>query len=71
MTKKEIAARNIGLTFDFVRQMVDNPDSVESIPGGAELSFIGTDVPMSPLVKIKVKTAAKYMVGHVFERVKG
>lgn len=69
MTKKEIAARNIGMTFDFIRNMVANPAAVASIPDGAELDFIGTDASVSHVAEIKGKTA-KYMVGHVFELVK-
>ena len=69
MTKKEIAARNIGMTFDFIRNMVDNPNAIRSIPEGVELDFIGADAPVSPLKEIKTKTA-RYKVCHVFEQVK-
>ncbi len=69
MTKKEIAAVNIGMTFDFIRNMVDNPTAIASIPQGAELDFIGTDALVSPMSEIKAKTA-RYRVCHVFEQVK-
>ena len=69
MTKKEFAARNIGMTFDFIKNVVDNPDAAESIPNGAELDFIGTDVPVSSTTGTKAKTV-RYKVGHVFEQVK-
>ncbi len=69
MTKKEVAARNIGMTFDFIRNLVDNPDAIRSIPEDVELDFIGTDAPMSPVTAIKAKTA-RYKVCHVFEQVK-
>ncbi len=69
MTKKEIAATNIGMTFDFIRNMVDNPAAIASIPEGAELDFIGAEAPVSPSTVIKTKTA-RYKVCHVFEQVK-
>ncbi len=69
MTKKEIAANNIGMTFDFIRNLVDNPAAIASIPEGAELDFIGADAPVSPTADIKAKTA-RYRVCHVFEQVK-
>ena len=69
MTKKEIAATNIGMTFDFIRNMVDNPAAIASIPQGAELDFIGADAIVSPTPEAKVKTA-RYKVCHVFEQVK-
>ncbi len=71
MTKKEIAARNIGMTFDFIRHLVDNPDAAASIPNNAELNFIGTDLPLSEETGTKVKPVAKYRVSHLFEHVKG
>jgi hypothetical protein len=68
MTRKEIAAMNIGMTFDFIRSMVADPEAVASIPDGAELDFIGTDATVSRVAGMKGKTA-KYLVGHVFEQV--
>ncbi|MBI5234603.1 MAG: hypothetical protein HY880_09635 [Deltaproteobacteria bacterium] len=70
MTKKEIVSRNIGMTFDFIRQMVDNPSAIESIPNGAELNFVGADLPLSEETGTKVQTVARYRVSHVFEQVK-
>ncbi len=45
MTKKEYVERNIGMTFDFVRYLIDHPESIESLPNGAELDFIDKDIP--------------------------
>lgn len=39
MTKKEYVEKNIGITFDFVRHIIDNPELVETVPDGAELDF--------------------------------
>ncbi len=32
MTNKEIVNRNIGLTFDFVKQIIDDPALAEQLP---------------------------------------
>jgi len=69
MTKKEFAAINIGMTFDFIKNVVDKPDAAASIPNGAELDFVCTDVPVTSTHLNKAKTA-RYKVGHVFEQVK-
>jgi len=52
MTKKEYIERNIGMTFDFIKQLIDHPEAIEFIPDGAELGFIDKDMP----VKIKEET---------------
>ena len=70
MTKKEYIERNIGMTFDFIKQLIDHPEAIESIPDGAELDFIDKDM----LIKIKEDTnggkVARYKVEHVFETIK-
>ena len=43
MTKKETINRNIGLTFDFIRQVIKEPALLDKIPDGAELEFIEKD----------------------------
>lgn len=45
MTNKETVERNIGLTFDFVNHMIDNPNLVESLPENFNLEFIEKDFP--------------------------
>ncbi len=46
MTKKEVVDRSIGLTFDFIRGLVDNPEAVETIPNRSEIDFIEKDLPL-------------------------
>lgn len=70
MTKKELAAKNIGMTFDFIRNIVDKPSVAASIPDRAELDFISTDAPVGMAIGTKAKTVARYKVCHVFEQVK-
>ncbi len=45
MTNKETVERNIGLTFDFVNHMIDNPNLVENLPENFNLEFIEKDFP--------------------------
>ena len=40
MTRKEKAQRNIKLTFDFIRQVIDDPKILDKIPNGSVLEFI-------------------------------
>ena len=43
MTNKEYTERNIGLTFDFLRQVLDDHSIIESIPDNAIIEFIDKD----------------------------
>lgn len=43
MTKKEIINRNIGLTFDFIRQAVNEPALLDKIPNDSTLEFVEKD----------------------------
>ena len=45
MTNKEIVNRNIGLTFDFVRQIIDNPDLIDELDDNATIEFLQKDYP--------------------------
>jgi hypothetical protein len=43
MNNKEYTERNIGLTFDFLRQVSRDPSIMESISDGAIIEFIDKD----------------------------
>ncbi len=43
MNNKEYTERNIGLTFDFLRQVSDDPSILESISDGTVIEFIDKD----------------------------
>ena len=43
MTKKETVNRNIGLTFDFIRQTVKEPTLLNNLPDGSVLEFVEKD----------------------------
>jgi hypothetical protein len=45
MTNKEIVKRNIGLTFDFVRYLIENPNEIENLPDNFILEFVDKDFP--------------------------
>ena len=45
MTNKEIIERNIGLTFDFVEYLIDNPNEIENLPDNFILEFVEKDFP--------------------------
>jgi hypothetical protein len=66
MTKKEMVEKNIGMTFDFIRFLVEHPETIKQIPDNAELQFIDKDFPIKE-EKTKSKQVAIYRVGHVFE----
>ena len=71
MTKKEYIERNIGMTFDFIKYLIDHPEAIELIPDGAELDFIDKDMPF--LIKEgteEAKPVIRYKVEHVFEPIK-
>ena len=70
MTKKEHIERNIGMTFDFARHLIDHPEIVDTIPDGAELAFIDKDMPFKAKEYAKKRRVAKYKVEHVFEPIK-
>jgi hypothetical protein len=45
MTNKETIERNLGLTFDFVNFLIDNPSVADSLPENFNLEFIEKDFP--------------------------
>jgi hypothetical protein len=44
-----ITIKNIALTFDLIRYLVDHPDILEQIPDGAHVEFLDMDLPIEPL----------------------
>lgn len=70
MTKKEYATKNIGMTFDFIKYLIDHPEDIEIIPDGAELDFVDKDMPVKGGEEIKRRKIARYKVEHIFEPIK-
>ena len=46
MRKEETVDRNITLTFDFLRQIIKNPEILNDIPDGSTIDFIQKDMPI-------------------------
>lgn len=63
MTNREQTQRDIAVAFDFIEQIVDNPDLTEKIPDGSAVSFIDNEnkkiekqasrIPSKKYVKVK------------------
>ena len=45
MTNKETINRNVGLTFDFIRQIVKKPEMIENIDDNSIIEFLQKDYP--------------------------
>jgi hypothetical protein len=45
MTNKETVERNIGLTFDFINQLIDKPELAVQLPEEFDVEFIEKDFP--------------------------
>lgn len=45
MTNKETVNRNIGLTFDFARQIVKNPELIDKLKDNSTIEFLQKDYP--------------------------
>ncbi|MFA6403238.1 MAG: hypothetical protein WCX31_16690 [Salinivirgaceae bacterium] len=58
MTNKETVERNIGLTFDFVNYLVDNPKEAENMPDKFKLEFVEKDFPKNEK-KVKIKSGSQ------------
>lgn len=70
MTKKEYAERNIGMAFDFIRQIIEHPEIIDTIPDNAELDFIDKEMPVKVKGRGEKRKIARYKVERVFEPVK-
>jgi hypothetical protein len=45
MTNKETVNRNVGLSFDFIRQIVKNPTMIDEIENNSTIEFLQKDYP--------------------------
>lgn len=54
MTNKETINRNIGLTFDFARQLIRNPKLIEQIEDNSVIEFLQKDYPERENTKRKI-----------------
>ena len=66
MTNKETVNRNIGLTFDFARQIVEDPGMIGNLKDNAVIEFLQKDYPVKEKAK-QVKTDSFIKVKRNFE----
>jgi len=45
MTNKETVNRNIGLTIDFARQLIENPELIDKLRDKSVIEFLQKDYP--------------------------
>ncbi|HAX50085.1 MAG TPA: hypothetical protein PK605_14600 [Ignavibacteria bacterium] len=67
MNKKEKTIRNIGLSFDFLREIIRDPKLINSIQDGTNIDFIEKD--FTKIEKIKPGKTKYFKVKSVFEKV--
>ena len=67
MTNKETVERNIGLTFDFLRQVVNEPSILDNMPDNAVIEFIDKDVVLTEKANAKNKPNKYIRVKKHFE----
>ncbi|NCO56141.1 MAG: hypothetical protein COZ21_09455 [Bacteroidetes bacterium CG_4_10_14_3_um_filter_31_20] len=60
MTNKEQIKRDIAVAFDFVEQIIDNPEILDKIPDGAAITFLDTENAKTERKKDK-NTIKKYV----------
>ena len=44
MTNKEQVQRDIAIAFDFVEQIIENPDILDKIPHGTSVTFLDEEM---------------------------
>ena len=60
MTNKEQIQRDLTIAFDFVEQIIDNPDMLDNIPDGSNITFLD-DENVKPEKKLNTNTYKKYV----------
>jgi len=62
MTQKEKISRNLGLTFDFLRQVAKDPAILDKVPDGSTLEFVEKDFArIEKARKRKPRSKTKYL----------
>ena len=60
MTNKEQIQRDIAIAFDFVEQIIDNPDILDKIPDGTAITFLDSEN-VKPEKHINKNSSKKYV----------
>jgi hypothetical protein len=66
----DVASRTIGMTFDFIRQVVVDANIAASLTDGAEIEFIEMDPQTLVKNNPRKKKVMRYRVRHVFELIR-
>lgn len=67
MTKKEIINRNIGLSFDLLKEVLTNPALLNKIPNGAIIEFGEKDFPKKETAGLKKRKRKYIRIKNEFE----
>jgi hypothetical protein len=67
MTKKETINRNIGLSFDFLKEINSNPALLKKIPKAAVIEFVEKDFPKKETQSRQKKRRKYIRVKNEFE----
>ena len=67
MTKKETINRNIGLSFDLLKEILKNPALLGKIPNGAVVEFVEKDFPKKEMAGLKRRKRKYIRVKNEFE----
>ncbi len=66
MTKDEIVKKNISLSFDFIRYLINNPEILAKISDDTEIEFFAPDLPLPMSTAKKESVKSVFKVGHTF-----
>jgi hypothetical protein len=67
MTKKETINRNIGLAFDFLKEINNNPAILAKVPNGSVIEFVEKDFPKKEKKKMPGQKRKYIRVKNEFE----
>jgi hypothetical protein len=67
MTKKETINRNIGLSFDLLKEILKNPSLLDKIPNGAVVEFVEKDFPKKEMAGSQKRKRKYIRVKNEFE----
>jgi hypothetical protein len=61
MTRKETINRNIGLSFDLLKEIVKNKSLLNKIPKGTVVEFVEKDFPKKEISSVVKRKKRKYI----------
>jgi hypothetical protein len=67
MTKKETINRNIGLSFDLLKEIIKNPALIKKIPKAVVVEFVEKDFPKKETTNLQRDNRKYILVKNEFE----